>query len=124
MPRGGDAMDFNPNFGDLVTVSLFVIGGWIAVKNSTNSRFAHIESEQASMRTALDQLSEDTRATRDLSKQIAALSAKMDDLRADVSKHNSVIERTYKLESDSATAFHRIDELRDELHDFKAGGTL
>jgi multidrug resistance efflux pump len=75
------------------------------------------------MRTALDQLSEDTRATRDLSKQIAALSAKVDDLRADVSKHNSVIERTYKLESDSATAFHRIDELRDELHDFKTGGT-
>lgn len=116
-------MELNPNFGDVLTLALFVIGGWVAVKNSNNARFTHIESEQASMRTALDQLSEDTRATRDLSKQIAALSAKMDDLRAEVNKHNNVIERTFKLESDSATAFHRIDELRDELHDFKTGGT-
>jgi peptidoglycan hydrolase CwlO-like protein len=123
MPRGGDAMDLTPNFGGLATICVFIIGGWIAIKNSYNARFSRIEAEQASMRTALDQLSEDTRSVRDLSGQIAALSAKVDDLRADVSKHNSVIERTYKLESDSATAFHRIDELRDELHDFKAGGT-
>lgn len=117
-------MELNPNFGDVLTLALFVIGGWVAVKNSNNARFTHIESEQASMRTTLDQLTEETRGLRDLGEQIAALSAKMDDLRADVSKHNRVIERTYKLESDSATAFHRIDELRDELHDFKAGGTL
>lgn len=31
-------------------------------------------------------------------------------------KHNDVIERTYKLESDVKTVFVRLDELREEVH--------
>jgi outer membrane murein-binding lipoprotein Lpp len=109
-----------PNFGDIATICIFVVGGWIAVKNSYNNRFSHIESEQSAMNTKLDQLSEDTKATRDLARQIASLVAKVDDLHEDVTKHNHVIERTFKLESDMKTAFHRIDELRE---DQKSGGT-
>ena len=108
-----------PNFGDITTIIIFVIGGWVAVKNSYNSRFSRIESKQSAMETSLQQISEEIRITRDLSKQIATLSAKVDDLHEDVTKHNSVIERTFKLESDVKTAFHRIDELRE---DQKAGG--
>lgn len=32
-------------------------------------------------------------------------------------KHNNLIERTYKLERDLATAFVKIDDLRDEVHE-------
>lgn len=37
------------------------------------------------------------------------------ELRKSVDKHNSMVERTYKLESDQRTAFKRIDELREDL---------
>ncbi len=58
-----------------------------------------------------------------VSAKLARLEQCITDLRRDVEKHNSIIERTYKLESDTATAFHRIDEIRDDLHEIKVGGT-
>ncbi len=65
-----------------------------------------------------------------MSARLARLEAMITDLRRDVEKHNNVLERVYKLESDSATAFHRIDELRTEQHEMredmnsiKIGGT-
>lgn len=45
-------------------------------------------------------------------KQIAVIETKIDELDRKVEKHNSMVERTFKLESDMATAFKRIDELR------------
>lgn len=112
-------MDWTPYLGPTATILVFVIGGWIAVKNANNARFSRIEAEQAAMNATLNQLAEDVRATRELSRQIAGLSAKMDDLRADVTKHNNLVERVYKLESDNHTAFHRIDELRDDIHELE-----
>lgn len=41
--------------------------------------------------------------------RLKALEHKMD-------KHNSVMERTFRLEESAKSAHHRIDELRDELH--------
>lgn len=58
-----------------------------------------------------------------VSAKLARLEQSITDLRRNVEKHNQVIERTFKLESDTATAFHRIDELRDDLHELKIGGT-
>ncbi len=65
-----------------------------------------------------------------VSAKLARLETALTDLRRDVEKHNNVLERVYKLESDNATAFHRIDELRSEQHDIrddlhyiKIGGT-
>ena len=40
---------------------------------------------------------------------------KIDELMKKVEKHNQIIERTYKLESDMETAFHRIDEGRERI---------
>ena len=58
-----------------------------------------------------------------LTNQITALSVKLDDLRDDVSRHNQVVERTFKIESDMNTQWHRVDELREELHEVKVGGS-
>lgn len=47
-------------------------------------------------------------------------------LREETSRHNQLVERTYKVESDVNTAFKRIDEHRDRierLESIKIGGT-
>lgn len=61
-----------------------------------------------------------------VSNRLSVLETKMDALSDKVEKHNSVIERTYKLETDAATAWKRHDELADRverLEDMKIGGT-
>lgn len=45
--------------------------------------------------------------------RITRVETMITDLRRDVERHNNVIERTYKLESDMTTAYKRIDELKD-----------
>lgn len=47
------------------------------------------------------------------SKTTALIAYRIEQLEKKVEKHNSVVERTYKLEKDMNTAFIRIDELRD-----------
>lgn len=59
-------------------------------------------------------------------KRLSVLETKMDVLSVSVDKHNSVIERTYRLETDVATAWKRHDELAervDRLEDMKIGGS-
>ena len=46
---------------------------------------------------------------------ISVIKTELKALTAQVEKHNSTVERTYKLESDTTTMWRRIDELRDEL---------
>lgn len=61
-----------------------------------------------------------------ISNRLSVLETKMDALSDKVEKHNSVIERTYKLETDAATAWKRHDELADRverLEDMRLGGT-
>lgn len=61
-----------------------------------------------------------------ISNRLSVLETKMDALSGKVEKHNSVIERTYKLETDAATAWKRHDELADRverLEDTRIGGT-
>jgi len=48
-----------------------------------------------------------------------ALNIKIDELDKKVEKHNKVIERTYKLESDVGTSFKRIDDLRNDFESLK-----
>lgn len=60
-----------------------------------------------------------------ISNRLSVLETKMDALSDKVEKHNSVIERTYKLETDAATAWKRHDELADRvgrLEDTRIGG--
>ena len=91
--------NLTPNFSGLVTLGVFVLGGWIAIRNGINGRFSELESKQARLDERMCHVEEFARSASDLGSQLSALSAKLDDLRADVTKHNNVIERTYRLES-------------------------
>lgn len=52
------------------------------------------------------------------SKTIALLSyRRLEQLERKVEKHNSVVERTFQLENNVQTAFSRIDEIRETLHE-------
>lgn len=51
-----------------------------------------------------------------MSNQVTAIKVEITNLTKQVEKHNSIVERTFKLEADSKTAFMRIDELREESH--------
>ncbi len=62
--------------------------------------------------------------------QLATVQAEIAQLTKQVEKHNSTVERTYKLESDTSTMWRRIDELRqevertnDRLDAFRLGGS-
>lgn len=54
---------------------------------------------------------------------IARLETKLDVLSARVEKHNSVVERMYKLETEVDNLYHRYAELKNDMHDIKIGGT-
>lgn len=49
-----------------------------------------------------------------ISSRLTRLETKIETLTQTVDKHNQIVERTYKLESDTHTAFKRIDELKEE----------
>ena len=91
--------NLTPSFSGLVTIGVFMLGGWIAIRNGINGRLSRIEARQERFDERISHVEEFTRSASDLGSQLSALSAKLDDLRADVTKHNNVIERTYKLES-------------------------
>lgn len=50
-----------------------------------------------------------------MSNRLSILETKVDTLNENVHKHNSIVERTYKLESDMATAWRRYDDLSDRI---------
>ena len=54
-----------------------------------------------------------------MSEQITVVKTEIKNLTKQVEKHNSIVERTFKLESDTATMWKRLDELRDEIHDVR-----
>lgn len=50
------------------------------------------------------------------SKQTALMGYRMEQLEKKVEKHNTIVERMYKVEKDMNTAFIKIDELRNDLN--------
>ena len=61
-----------------------------------------------------------------MSNQLAVLKVEMQNLTKQVEKHNSVVERTYRLETNDETMWRRFDELRDRverLEEQRVGGT-
>lgn len=46
---------------------------------------------------------------------------KVDELKKQIEKHNSVIERVFVVERDVKTSFNRIDELRADIRDLQKG---
>lgn len=82
-------MDITPFISPLVTIALAVVTAYIATNASNNHKFEELRVQNA--------------------EQTALLKA----LKEQVEKHNGVIERTFKLESDMHTAYKRIDELKE-----------
>ena len=61
-----------------------------------------------------------------LTNRLTKLETMIETLTQTVEKHNRVVERTFKIESDLNTAFHHIDEQRgriSRLENVKIGGT-
>lgn len=48
-----------------------------------------------------------------ITNRLTRLETLIEQLRQEVEKHNQVIERTYKLETEVANLYHRYDELHD-----------
>ena len=57
-----------------------------------------------------------------INKVVAVLEEKISNLQNAVNKHNQVIERTYRLESEVESALTHIDELRVDVHELMKGG--
>lgn len=81
-------MDFTPYISPTVTVVIAIVGAYAAMKNANNAKFEELMVQNA--------------------QQFAEIRA----LKEQVEKHNGVIERTYRLETEMRTAFMRIDELK------------
>lgn len=84
-------MEWTELISPIVSALIAVFGAYAATKKASEERERNYEDS------------------------IARLEVKLDMLSNTVEKHNSIIERTYKLESDVKTAFKRIDELRDDI---------
>lgn len=50
-----------------------------------------------------------------INNRLTRLETKMDELAKKVEKHNSIVERTYRLETEQETAWKRHDELSDRV---------
>ena len=92
-------MDITPYIGSIVTVIIACVGFYGAV----STRLARLEAK--------------------MDDQQKLTQTEIANLRRDVEKHNNVMERTFKLETEVGNLYHRYDELRDDMKDVKIGGT-
>ena len=51
-----------------------------------------------------------------ISSRLARLETQIENLLRETNKHNQVIERTFKLETEVANLYHRFDDLKEEKH--------
>lgn len=88
----------------IITGGCSVIAIIITVTASRNKQQADTEAkldkQQAAMKAEFD-------------KHEAVSDAKIDDLTKQVEKHNSIVERVFKLEKDTANLFHRFEETHE-----------
>lgn len=116
-------MDLTINWTHIIAVVTFILGGWVAIRNATQKQISELSIHLAQMGTRLELLEHSQMDVHALGNQITALSVKLDELKSDVSKHNQLIERTYQLETETKAQWKRIDEMRNELHEVKVGGS-
>ncbi|MBQ1557412.1 MAG: hypothetical protein IIZ69_04385 [Pseudomonas sp.] len=55
--------------------------------------------------------------------ELAEIRIEIKHLIREVEKHNSVMERTFKLETEVDNLYHRYDEIRSDVKEVKIGGT-
>ena len=85
--------------GWVITIICALLGPYMAVKRANEDR------------------------ERKYADSMARVETKIDTLSSRVEKHNNVIERTYKLETEVENLYHRYDELHSDMKDLKIGGT-
>ena len=92
-------MDITPYLGTIVTV-IIAFGLFYGAVNARLARLeARIEDNQKLTQTEII------------------------NLRRDVEKHNNVVDRTTRLETEVCNLYNRYAELRDDVRDTKIGGT-
>lgn len=92
-------MEWTELISPIMTALAAVFGAYMAVKRAADER------------------------ERKYADSIARLETKLDGLSERVEKHNNVIERTYKLETEVDNLYHRYAEIKDDVRDIKIGGT-
>lgn len=108
--------------------TLFVtIGGWVVtlavciLENYSNRR--KLDVEQARHLTEINH-TQDLHAAEVkgyFEKEIAVISTQIKDLTNKVEKHNSVVERTFKLESDMAVVNEKVKVANNRISDLEKG---
>ena len=114
----------------VLSAVLSAIAGVCGVYVAVSKQLAAGAESQRAMMADIAEIKSDLADVRDElrthGEKLAGLSEKTDGLAGKVEKHNSVVERTFKLETDAATAWKRHDELAERverLEDMKIGGT-
>lgn len=92
-------MELAQVIGWCVTIAVAVFGSYQAAKRAADERERQTLEELAEIRVEIKHLIQE------------------------VEKHNSVIERTYKLETEVDNLYHRYDELHEDFKSIKIGGT-
>lgn len=54
-----------------------------------------------------------------ITNRLTRLETLIESLRAEVERHNRVVERTYQLESNQGSIFHQLDEIKAEVKELK-----
>lgn len=101
---------FTPYVSAIVSALVAIFGAYSATKRAAEER-----------ERARDKADKE----RDIKMQteFAEIRTEIKHLREEVKKHNGVVERTYKLETEVDNLYHRYDELRADMKDVKIGGT-
>ena len=101
------SLDIGPYLAPIITA--IITGG---------ATYAAMVSRLTRLEVRVEQLEGGAMDVHALSNQITALSVKLDELKTDVAKHNSVVERLYQVENETKAQWKRIDELKAQhAHD-------
>ena len=92
-------MEWTQMVGWVITVAVAVFGSYQAAKRAADER------------------------ERQTLEQLAEIRIEIKHLIQEVEKHNKVVERTYKLETEVDNLYHRYAEIHDDLKGIKIGGT-
>ena len=110
-----------------VTTLIVSIGTWhVSTRNerekTQKQTIALFESYRDELRGKMDALRDDvTQVNATVQQQISVLEIKIDTLSERVEKHNNVIDRTYKLEQESAVQAEQIRVVNHRIADLEGG---
>lgn len=92
------------------TVAGAVIAASSATRKARRDMVAEVAKQQAETRTDFEQFKVEIKA--ELARHSEVSDTKIDHLRSEVEKHNGVVERMFKVETDVGNLFHRYEEIK------------